>query len=804
MGSQSGETAAWTPLENEQLAANSSYNDLVAGLSSEPNPQAENFNSMAAEFGGGNDDSGAIPLNEPTKSQLKLPDAGALLSSLMDRTKSSAKKNNLGDDDTPQRPRECFGKDDLSVTLFLATAGLITVFYGYLVVQAHSLYREAKVKPGGSNLPDFPWLDIIWQFLAGWAGLLFLAVPLSMVGLIVIAKLRKVKCFGSAYLNTLGWVCIPLIFATLAYFLNRNVDSLWAGLTVGLLIAPVAYWFLYGLKWPDALIGVGTTAAAWLIVALLAPAMGLGLNQLVEKHQENAIAILEIDQGEDARWLIAQEPEQATTDSDDSETSDTTDLAIQSNTADSDIQPDSTESSTPSALSNNTLPDQATPDPSLLSGQTTGEQSAETDSDTSANPPVPAGPGLIEKALADLSEFDPETRQAALGRLAEVESTETSRSAVHAALAELLVSRPVAETHAAALRVAAHWQHPALPTYVQLGMESYQPEVWLAAGEIAAEQDMVQLLPALIEKGGDAPEAVELIKAFGPSAEPVILAALNRPRSTTPRIALVDVLLEMESGAALPLIVKMSFDEDWSVAEPARVRWKKIDADAYPAIDLAVGDLTYSDPERNAAGLKTLNETPIVRSETEDVGEGLTEYVSRNFILDEQELETTIKAYVRWNDRSSIATLRNWISDEHASDAKRKVALEVLSRLQVPGTLPMVQRWLILDQDAAVRAILRYDPKRAESSMLRLLGHSNKDIVIGATRVLEQVGTARVLPSLKSISRNGSIEEVAASLAAIAAIEQREAEQEAEEEENTPAESTSSSADQDLSAIAEE
>jgi len=402
------------------------------------------------------------------------------------------------------------------------------------------------------------------------------------------------------------------------------------------------------------------------------------------------------------------------------------------------------------------------------SNASTGSQST-----APPRPAEPAGPTLtpFEQMLADLGSDSPTRRYAALLQAKAAKPMDEDLPRVEAALLGVLGSPKSTREHIAALEAAIHWNLIDTDAKLLDALRSDDILLWTFAGKELAARKNRDALDILLGKLQHSDAAAEMLRSYGDAATSHALIAFEIAQSDAERARLL--------GLVEPALTRKTFEpmkpyataEFTPLAQRVRAIWHRLDPQTFEPLETALADLATNDPARQELGIESLGKVKPDPSFSLRVSAALIDYVKARpagLSVDSPVPEL----FGKWHDRQTVEELKTWLDDEADPEGQRRSAMLLLSTWREPGTLRMVQAWLLRDPDTAVEALRRYG-EEAEAPMLRLINDENETIAVSAIRVLEAVGTERALPRLRSAMNSRRLRVAAAAESAYTTIDTR-------------------------------
>ncbi len=610
----------------------------------------------------------------------------------------------------PDRSDERYGHDELSKLLAILSLILFICMVIYAIAQ---VIKQAKADGEQVTLDPLGLLlafAILAAFVVGWLGIM---VPLSTIGVLLTGKMMRFRVMSSVYLNTLGWMSIPTVCGGIGMIIGGD-KGFSLGVLIGMLLIPPAVGYLNGLRIAETIVACVMTWVGWILITIAAGIV---------------LAILGIGWG-----LMNAEPS----------------------------QPNPSAYHLPPSHAMQVHP----PDPH------TGVSIITPPNVTVRRSPVQKADPLspFEQLLKDASAGYGSARSAALTTLAHREPNDAERPAVSRALNRALSGSLLTRDQATALQAAIHWDIDTLDTHLIKALSTYDKSVWMTAAKALAAEQNPAALPTLLDKLRNEPEVAALIRSYGTAAEPAVREALAGASYDSARVPLVELLAEVGTAESVAAIKPFAESSSAELAQAARAAWRTLAPKTYDPVALALSDLASGSTSRKTLGLATLADAKPNDAQRRQVCAAVLGYAEG--YRSDGDNETLAQVLLAWKDPTAVRQLKDWLGED-ASTYQRRAAIDVLSRGQEPGTLPLIQRWVLKETDLTVAALIRYG-EEAEAPMVGLLDHRNEAIAAAACRVLAEVGTKRCLSRLRSVAEGGRQMAAAEADAAIGAIQSRE------------------------------
>ncbi|MEX1017068.1 MAG: zinc ribbon domain-containing protein [Phycisphaeraceae bacterium] len=187
--------------------------------------------------------------------------------------------------------KERHGQDDVSKQLFLLYALCVVGVWIYVMSKAY-MFRSDMIERHNlsqDQVGNFPFGGFLLALLLFAVVQLALITPYNMLGVWITAKMMKLDLRGSVYLNTLGWMSLPGIFATVGWVLGGG-GGLLIAFFVALLLTVPAFGYLHGLRIVEAIIGYVLTMvmgfagaiASLIVVSVMGVAVGVAAESLFQ------------------------------------------------------------------------------------------------------------------------------------------------------------------------------------------------------------------------------------------------------------------------------------------------------------------------------------------------------------------------------------------------------------------------------------------------------------------------------------------------------------------------------------------
>lgn len=599
---------------------------------------------------------------------------------------------------------------------------------------------DAKYGAGNYVARDFPLGRMLLVQTAIPILFCLTVVPAIALGTWINNKIFNIRMYGSVYGTALLECSIPVVAAAVGMGIGALVGSgdggieasAMAGMVIGLVIGGLitipAYWFICGYRFLEGLCGQAITRATGGVGGF---ALGLSLAMIfglmaaadlaAEKERER--------KAENAR--IAQERQER-----------------EARDAERKARIAALNNPTPTPQGNNPPP-------------------------TQGNTAQPAGPVLtpFEKMIEDLNSDSPTRRYAALEQAKATKVMESDLPKVEAALLRILGGPKSTREHIAALEAALHWGLIDAEPKLLAALRSDDRLLWTFAGQKLAELKNDEALDILLEKLKHSSSAADILRAYGDVAITRGLTALKLAENDLERYRLLLLVEPALTKAQFEAIKPYATSSETQLAQKVREIWQRLDPDTYQPVDMALEDIAAVSPQRQQLGFATLDQVEPNDQHRRRVNAALLNYAKgRAFGIDAE--GPLPELFGKWHDRQTVEELKTWLDEETDPHGQRRTAMLLLSTWQEPGTLRLVQAWLLQDSHNAVPALQRYG-QEAEGPMLRLLNKDNEDIAVSAIKVLEVVGGERSLPRLRTAKQSSRPDIAAAAESAYIEVEAR-------------------------------
>lgn len=660
------------------------------------------------------------------------------------------------DDDTQTR----YGRDEASKVLFMVAALLYLV---YVVVVLAMMARQV----GMENLPIgqmilFTIVGLLVTFLVG--------VPITASGLWLTQKAMKFNYEGSAYINTLGWssaAAIPAVVGGLIMMAasGGSPGAALTGAALGLLFAllslivmPVAFWYLHGLKVVEALVAIIftflTSTVGGVVMFAVFFVIGLMFGGLMNPPSPE-------DPRTAGPTTQQQQPQQG---------------PFASNPGPSNPNPRPHD-----------IPPPPPPKPYVDFNEHGQLQTYLKRHDETHGRPVesPDPYELIRRGLAS-EMISQRTRM--LDLLTDAPVNPDQYDAVQRAMTAFFdqnQSRTRDRQWVQAITIADRWELEDTDRWIVKGLEGWSTATYRPLIEFAIKRQVKGVPAILVKQSRRYEDAATYLPKFGEAGQQAIIDAFENGEISDWNLAKMMPLLKMlKADQAIPLLRPLADHRQEEIAKPARAMLLEMAPKSIDLVDQALADLKQSD-WRRLEGLKTLAKVEANPQDLMRVGGALIEvgedmYLSMRYRPNEAKLLTD--AMNQWKSPVIASALREKL-ERDARESERDFAMRMLSLWQDEQSIAKFEQWLLLETDLAVAALSKYGSS-IEPRMRRLVLDDNEHIVVAAVRVLGEVGTERSLAMLKRLSVSRSKPDAApVAKVAVEAIEERlRAEQDAQKQ----------------------
>jgi HEAT repeat protein len=244
-------------------------------------------------------------------------------------------------------------------------------------------------------------------------------------------------------------------------------------------------------------------------------------------------------------------------------------------------------------------------------------------------------------------------------------------------------------------------------------------------------------IEAMAARLGADPLAEQNPPRFGESAEKAVAGRLGDP-DVRVRLAAINVLKEIGTGASLEAVRRAAADSDGAVARTAREVWRKVAPNELSPLDEVMMDLASNDAARRKRALTAL---AGIEPDANHPALPRTLFDTAMAVAGDKGLgETAERALARWANADARTALLHVMNNVGEAAARRRTAIRVLSAVHEPRALEPLCR-LLGDEKVAFDAAeaLRAYGVTAEGPLIRMLGEvplSPPPVRLGSDRQL--------------------------------------------------------------------
>ena len=386
--------------------------------------------------------------------------------------------------------------------------------------------------------------------------------------------------------------------------------------------------------------------------------------------------------------------------------------------------------------------------------------------DGSPAPVEPVDP--ITYDIQQLGETEAVRRRLAARSFATMLPYPTRRVEVIAAL-EARLDDPDESVTSQALEALLVWDEPSAIDALKKNVASDSLTLRRQAIEELSKRKVFTVAKAIADRlPVDGHMVVEPLIRFGPEAERWVLPYLSHDSALTRRYAM-QVIAEIGSAESIAPVRRLIDDPDATTAESARKTLHRIAPQQFDAVAMALYDLQSSQQVTQLRGIETLMEAEPDDRRAE-VSAALIELITGPY---DAVREPAAEALARWHDSMTVTTLIGYMDERGDRTIARQGAMMALGKMSDPAGADAVTRWIALDAEHAVPALIEMGPV-VEPAMLRALRNRDARARIAAAAVLKEVGGRGCLAALHSAAQlSGDDQARAAAADAHAAVPER-------------------------------